>query len=125
VTTPVRLAVLGAGLIGRRHAEHIAVEPLAALAAIVDPSPVGRALAGGHGVPWFEGFADLIAADRPDGVIIATPNQVHVDNGLEAVAAGVPALVEKPIADGVAAGSRLVEAAEAAGVPLLVGHHRR
>ena len=65
------------------------------------------------------------AADKPEGVIVATPNQVHVENGLECVAAGVPVLVEKPIADDVASAIRLVEAAEARGVPLLVGHHRR
>ena len=50
---------------------------------------------------------------------------MHVENGLEVVAAGVPAIVEKPIADDAASATRLVEAAEAAGVPLLVGHHRR
>jgi predicted dehydrogenase len=58
-------------------------------------------------------------------VIIATPNQLHVQHGLDAVAAGLPVLVEKPIADDVASAVRLVEAAEQARVPLLVGHHRR
>jgi len=47
-----------------------------------------------------------------------------VDGGLECVAAGVPAIVEKPIGDTVEGAIRLVEAAEAAGVPLLTGHHR-
>jgi predicted dehydrogenase len=67
----------------------------------------------------------MMRADRPDGVIIATPNQLHVENGLEAVEAGVPALVEKPIANSVMAASRLVEAAERTRAPLLTGHHRR
>jgi predicted dehydrogenase len=40
------------------------------------------------------------------------------------VAAGVPVLVEKPVGDTVEGATRLVEAAEAAGVPLLTGHHR-
>lgn len=122
---PVRLAVLGAGLIGRRHIEHVLAEPEAELAAIVDPMPAAKALADERGVPWFPSLAALVAAARPDGVIIATPNQLHVENGLEAVAAGLPALVEKPLADEVAEATRLVEAAEAAGVPLLTGHHRR
>ena len=122
---PVRLAILGAGLIGRRHAAHVAGQPSTALVAVVDPSPGAQEVAAAHGVRWFPAFADLVAADKPDGVIIATPNRLHVENGLEAVAAGIPALVEKPIADDVAAATRLVEAAEAAGVPLLVGHHRR
>jgi predicted dehydrogenase len=125
MTGPVRLAVLGAGLIGRRHIAHVAAEPMAELAAVVDPSPAGEQAAHAHGTRRFASFADLMASDRPDGVIIATPNQMHVANGLESIAAGVPALVEKPIADDVASATRLVDAAEAAGVPLLVGHHRR
>ena len=121
----VKIAVLGAGLIGRRHVAHVAAEPEAMLIGVVDPAPTGGGVAEAAGVRWFETFADMLRAERPDGVIIATPNQLHVPNGLEAVAAGVPALVEKPIADDVAGAARLVEAAEAAGVPLLVGHHRR
>ena len=49
---------------------------------------------------------------------------MHVDGGLECVAAGVPVLVEKPIGDNVASATRLVEAGEKAGVPVLTGHHR-
>jgi predicted dehydrogenase len=125
MTRKVKLAVLGAGLIGKRHIEHVQAAPEAELMAVVDPSPTGRALAEEIGVGWAPSFSALIATDRPDGIIIATPNQVHVANGLESVAAGIPALVEKPIADDVDSARKLVEAAESAGVPLLVGHHRR
>jgi predicted dehydrogenase len=121
----VRLAVLGAGLIGKRHIEHIIAEPQAELYAVVDPSPAGQEVASAKGVRWYPNFAALIATGRPDGAIIATPNQMHVGNGLEAIAAGVPALIEKPIADDIVAGIKLVEAAERAGVPILTGHHRR
>jgi predicted dehydrogenase len=125
MTAPVKLAVLGAGLIGRRHAEHVAAEPMAALSAVVDPTPAGRDIAEQYGTAWFASLAELLTSARPDGIIVATPNQVHVANGLECVAAGVPALIEKPIADDVASAEALVEAAEAADVPLLTGHHRR
>ncbi len=125
MTTPVRLAVIGAGLIGRRHAALIAADHGAELAAVVDPTPAGEAVAAELGSPWFASLGEMLAAEKPEGVVIATPNQLHVVNGLEAVAAGVPALIEKPLADSVAEGLRLVEAAEAAGVPLLTGHHRR
>jgi len=121
----VQLAVLGAGVIGKRHIEHIIAEPRAELYAVVDPSPAGQEVASAKGVRWYPNFAAMITTDRPDGVIIATPNQMHVSNGLEAVAAGVPALIEKPIADDIVAGIKLVDAAEKAGVPILTGHHRR
>jgi len=125
MTAPVKLAVMGAGLIGKRHVEHIIAEPSAELFAIVDPSDIGRDLAVEHGVKWFPSFADMVKADKPEGVIISTPNQVHVVNGLEAIAAGVPALVEKPLAIDVSEARKLVDAADKAGVPLLTGHHRR
>jgi predicted dehydrogenase len=122
---PVKLAVMGAGLIGKRHIEHVLTQAEAELVAIVDPTPTARTLAEEKGVRWFPSFAAMRAETQPEGVLVATPNQLHVENGLECVAAGVPALVEKPLADDVAAATRLVEAAEAAGVPLLTGHHRR
>jgi len=125
MTQRVKLAVLGAGLIGKRHIQHVLTEPSAQLSAVVDPTPVGETIAKEAGVKWFTSFAQMIAADRPDGIIVATPNQVHVQNGLEAVEAGVPALIEKPIADNIISAEKLIAAAEAKGVPLLTGHHRR
>ncbi|MDR1708717.1 MAG: Gfo/Idh/MocA family oxidoreductase, partial [Candidatus Accumulibacter sp.] len=62
---------------------------------------------------------------RPDAAIIAAPNVEHAPAGIACAGRGIPMLVEKPIADTVEAARRLVEAAERAGVPLLVGHHRR
>jgi predicted dehydrogenase len=124
MTPPVRIAVAGAGLIGRRHIEEVDAGSSAELAAIVDPGPAGPELAQKYGVPLHASLTELFAAGRPDGVILATPNQMHVDGGLECVAAGVPVIVEKPIGDTVAGATRLVEAGEAAGVPVLTGHHR-
>ncbi len=121
----VKLAVMGAGLIGKRHAMHVGASPEAELAGVIDPTPIGEAVAREYGVPWHKSLAEMIAADRPEGVIIATPNQMHKANGLECVAAGLPALVEKPICDDLAEAEELVLAAEQAGVPLLTGHHRR
>jgi predicted dehydrogenase len=125
MTSNVRLAVIGAGLIGKRHVQHVLSEPQATLCAIVDPSSIGQQLAAEVGVRWYPSFHDMIASDRPDGVIVATPNQAHVRNGMEAVEAGIPALIEKPIADDITSGEALLSAAEAKGVPILTGHHRR
>ncbi len=120
-----RIAVVGAGLIGQRHAKLIKAGADATLSAIVDPTDAACAFADDIGAPWFASITDMLAADRPDGLIVATPNQLHLDHGLQAVEAGLPALIEKPIADSVAAAEKLVSAAETAGVPLLIGHHRR
>ncbi|MGE0502122.1 MAG: Gfo/Idh/MocA family protein [Rhizobiaceae bacterium] len=118
-----RIAMMGAGLIGRRHAEHIARE--AALAAIVDPGPGAADVAREHGVELHPDLDSLLRADRPDGILIATPNQLHVEHGLACINEGLPTLIEKPIAADSSSGEVLAAAAEARGVPLLVGHHRR
>jgi predicted dehydrogenase len=121
----VRIAVAGAGVIGLRHIEEIATSRSAALASIVDVAPRASGVARQYGVALHGSLAELFARDRPDGVILATPNPLHVAQGLECVAAKVPALIEKPVAHTLADGVRLCEAAERAGVKLLVGHHRR
>jgi predicted dehydrogenase len=121
----VRIAVAGAGLIGLRHIEEIRKSRSARLASIVDISPRSADVAKDADVALFPSLAALFAKDKPDGVILATPNQMHVEQGLECIAAGVPTLVEKPIGHTHAEGLRLTEAAERAGVKVLVGHHRR
>jgi predicted dehydrogenase len=121
----VALAIVGAGLIGQRHARLVAASQDAALAAIVDPAPSAAEVARQYGAPLFASIDDMLASQQPDGMIVATPNQMHVANALAGIDAGIPVLVEKPIADDLAEARRLVEAAERANVPLAVGHHRR
>ncbi len=120
----VRIAVAGAGLIGLRHIEETQKCPTVELSAIVDPGPKAPEIARKAGVPLYRSLADLFAKDKPDGVVLATPNHMHVEQGLECIAAGVPCLVEKPIGHTLEEGLRLVEAAEKANHKLLVGHHR-
>ncbi len=122
---PVRIAVVGAGLIGQAHIKRVLEEPEAALAGIADPTPRAKAQADALGVAWTADIETLLARTKPDGVVIATPNQLHVTNGMAAVTAGVPMLLEKPVADDVDSALALVAAAEKAGVAILVGHHRR
>jgi predicted dehydrogenase len=124
-TSKVRIAVAGAGQIGKRHVEMILKGSDSTLTALVDPMPAAADYARSLGVPLYGSLAALFAKDRPDGVVLATPNQMHVDQALECIAAKVPVLVEKPVAHTLEAGIRLCEAAEAASVPVLVGHHRR
>jgi predicted dehydrogenase len=122
---PIRLAVAGAGLIGKRHIDTITQCPEAELVGVVDPQSAAAAYASSLGANRYESISEMLATARPDGVIIATPNQMHVEHGLACVSAGIPVLIEKPISSDVPSAERLVGEAEAAGVPILVGHHRR
>jgi predicted dehydrogenase len=121
----MRLGLIGAGLIGARHAQLIMDEPDLTLAGIADPSDAARAIARQLGVAHYDDFRDLIALASLEGVIVAAPNQLHGPIGLACIERGLPLLVEKPIADTFEAGAALVAAAESRGLPLLVGHHRR
>jgi predicted dehydrogenase len=123
--TPLRLAIAGAGVIGRAHAERIAAMPGCELVALADPSAGAARLAQDMGVPLVATLGEMLVSHRPDGVILATPNALHVPGALECIGGGVPVLVEKPVADRLADARRLTEAVEVSGVPVLVGHHRR
>ncbi len=121
--TGLKIAVMGAGLIGRRHIEQIVRE--ANLHSIVDPTDAARELSEQYGCPWFASLESLLSADKPDGIVIATPTGMHVENGLVCVSAGIPILIEKPIANNLDEGEKLVSLAAKKNIPVLVGHHRR
>ena len=119
-----RIAVAGAGYIGRAHIGAIQGSSTCVLSAVVDPSPAARAVADEARVPLYATLDELLVKDRPDGVVIATPNPLHVPQARQCVAAGLPILLEKPVAPTVADAEALVRDAEAVGARILIGHHR-
>lgn len=121
----VRIAVAGAGLVGQRHIEAITSASDAELAAIVEPADIGTQVAGRHGVPHHATLDALFDEGTPDGVILATPNQTHVETALACIERGIPALVEKPLAADLAGAEAIAGAARKADVAVLTGHHRR
>src|SRR5580692_3781757 len=123
--TKRRLALLGAGLIGREHARLVAAHPAAELAAIADPAPAARDFAATLGVAHYTDHKRMLDDIGPEGAIVALPNHLHAPAGLDCIERGIACLVEKPIADTIEAARRLTEASESAGVPILVGQHRR
>ncbi|MBT2325812.1 Gfo/Idh/MocA family oxidoreductase [Variovorax paradoxus] len=121
----LRFAIAGAGVIGRAHWERMRASGRCEAVAFADPSPGAAVLAAEAGLPLYPDLEAMLAAERPDGVVLATPNALHVPGALACVRSGVPALVEKPVADSLADAARLADAVEASAVPVLVGHHRR
>jgi len=122
---PLRIAVLGAGLIGRRHIETILAMPEAAeLLAVADPiaDPGQFDL---KGAPWFANESELLDRIRPEAVIVATPNALHLDHGTLCCERGIHFLMEKPVTVTIAEAAALVRLVAESGVKTLVGHHRR
>ncbi len=124
-SAPARIVVAGAGQIGRVHIDRILEQPEARLVGIVDISPQAAAQAIALDVPYGADIEMMLGNTKPDGVVIALPNRAHFAAGMTAVQAGVAMLMEKPVCETVEQAMELAEAAEKAGVPVLVGHHRR
>jgi predicted dehydrogenase len=122
---PTRIAVIGAGLIGRKHLGILKEDPAFEVAGIADPSPQAEAYARENGFAYYAKAEALLDKVKPDGVVIANPNALHRETALLCIARKIPALVEKPIADTLADARVIVEAAAKANVPVLTGHHRR
>jgi len=120
---PLRIAVLGAGMIGRRHIQTILALPeVAELVAVADPA-ADRAKLGG--AAWFDDARTMLEAVKPEAVIIATPNGLHVQQGLLCCDRGIHFLVEKPVTATLEEAAQLVSAVGQSRVKTLVGHHRR
>ena len=110
---PIRLGILGTGVMGSIHARSIldARVPGVALTAVCDLDPARTACF--PGIPCFTDAADLFASGDIEAVLIATPHDSHPDLAVAALAAGLHVLVEKPIAVDLAGARRLAEAAAA------------
>jgi predicted dehydrogenase len=121
---PIRLAIAGAGLIGQAHIRVAIQEAACNLVAIVDPAPAGQAVAAKAGVAHYRALAEMLARDKPDAVILATPNQLHLEHALLCIDAGLAILLEKPIAPTVNEARMVAEAVDKAHARLLIGHHR-
>lgn len=121
----VRIALMGAGLMGREHAGLLRAHPGTELAAVCDAFPGAEAHARDWGVPFFADYAEMLDRVRPDGAVIALPNALHADAAIACLQRGIAPLLEKPVADDMAGAARIVRAERDTGVPVLVGHHRR
>jgi predicted dehydrogenase len=119
-----RVAVAGAGYIGQAHMDAAVASSTVQLCAIVDPSPNAVATAAKYGVPLYTSLAKLFEKNKPDGVILATPNQLHLAHAKECMDAGVPMLLEKPITVTVSEAEELVAYQEETTAVILIGHHR-
>jgi predicted dehydrogenase len=118
----LKIGVIGAGAWGRNHVRTLATLPGAELTAVCDASAGTREkLARQYpDVAFTVDPAKLLA--QVEAVVVATPAISHADLARQAIAAGVPVLVEKPFALSVRDAEDVAERAAKAGVPVMVGH---
>lgn len=120
----LKIAVVGAGLIGQRHVGLIQASDQCELAAICDSNPAAETVVQAN-VPFYQDLNKMLAAETLDGAVIASPTNLHAPHGIACAEHGVHILVEKPITGTLTDAELLIKAAAQHGVALLVGHHRR
>jgi predicted dehydrogenase len=118
----VRVGVLGVGYWGSKQLRVMRSTPGVAHVVAIDARlPLLSGMS--HLLATGDGFTSLRAAlPHIDALVIATPPATHVPLGLEAIRAGKHVLIEKPLATTAAGARELIDAAEIAGVTLMVGH---
>jgi len=121
----MRVAVIGLG-IGKVHLQEYAANPRTRIAAVVDINPEARqASAAAYGVPGYASIAEMLRQTPIDAASVCTPPAYHAAQVEELAAAGVHALVEKPMAPTLADCHRMIEAARRGGVTLMIGQKKR
>ncbi len=122
---PLRLGVVGVGVMGANHARVLADLADVKLVGIADSDRKQRDLVAN--ALGCTGHADVEAliASGVDAITIAAPTHLHRDLALTCIRHGVHILVEKPIASSVEEGRAIIAAAQRAGVTLMVGHVER
>lgn len=125
----IGIAVVGAaGLIGKRHVEHILKNDRARLHSIVDPTTAAQLIAKEASVPHFNNVDELLLNHSKglQAAIIATPTGMHIEQACALVKRGIHVLIEKPLCNTVEEAQPLIQACGQFGAgSILVGFHRR
>ncbi len=124
----VRIGVAGAnGAFGSKHLDALSqidnVEIVAAMATTLEKA---NGVADKYAIPnRFDNYDEMLGLADLDAVILATPTQIHAEQGLKAMSAGKHVLIEIPMADTLADSEALVAKQKETGLVAMAGHVRR
>ena len=122
---PLRVGVIGVGVMGSNHARVFAGLPGVQLIGVADPdSRQAEFVARTLGCTAVSDVEELLKIGV-DAVTVAAPTHLHRSIALTCVGRGVHVMVEKPIASTVEEGHEIISAARRAGVTLMIGHVER
>jgi virulence factor len=121
---PIRVGVIGTGIMGERHCRVYATMRGAEFVGVFDVNHLrGHEVAEKYGARYFDSPIDLLR--EVDAVTVATPTPHHFDLAMEAFVAGVHTLIEKPMALTLEQGRAMADAARQSGLTVQVGHIER
>ncbi len=124
MSNPLKVAVVGAGHLGKWHADKYAAHPHCELVAVVDSNPeTAAAIAARHGARAVTDYKEIL--DAVDAVSLVVPTSLHFPIARDLLEAGIHCLIEKPITETVEEAQQLIDLARARGLVLQVGHIER
>ena len=122
----IGVAVIGAGLLGERHARVFAEIPAAELVAVVDiREERARAVAEKHGAAWYVDYDEMLHHTGVDAVSVATPDHLHRDPVVASFRAGKHVLTEKPLSTNLSDAVAMLQAAQGTGLVFMVNFSQR
>ena len=123
----VNIAVVGLGAFGHKHLDALTQIPDAKIQYVAHSKMgIAKEVAVKYGAKAaFTNYSELLAQDDLDGVVLATPTQMHHAQTLEALRAGKHVMVEIPMADSLAGVQEIVDAQKDTGLIAMAGHTRR
>ena len=118
----LRVAVIGAGNMGKNHLRNYFLLPEAQLVALADINPATKELADEYKTRHYTDYKLMLDELKPDAVSIVVPTPFHAEVGTEAMNRGIHVLLEKPIAHTVEEADALITLAKKRGIVFTVGH---
>ncbi len=118
----IRVAVIGAGNMGKNHLRNYFLLPGAELVGLADINPDTKKLADEHKTSFFTDYKKMLDEVKPDAVSIVVPTPFHYEVATEVMNRGVHCLLEKPIASTVEEADKLIELSKKQNIVFTVGH---
>lgn len=117
-----RVAVIGAGNMGKNHLRNYFLLPEAELVGLADINPEAKKLADEYKTTFFTDYKEMLDVVQPEAVSIVVPTPFHAEVAIEVMNRGIHCLLEKPIAGTVEEANTLIEVAKKNEVVFTVGH---
>jgi len=121
----LKLAVIGPGLIGKKHIELIKNNKEVELDAIIAPdTEENRTISNAYKASFYTSLKECVCKQKIDGVIICSPNEYHYEQAKLCMYRDIPVLIEKPITVKIDDAEDLVKISIERNSKVMIGHHR-
>lgn len=121
-----RVAVIGVGAMGSHHARVYSEMPGVELVGVADADArQAESVTKRYGGQAYTDFRQMLEEQKPEAVTVVVPTIYHLEVALEIIRRGLHVMIEKPIAFSVDEGQQIIDAAQRAGVHLMIGHIER